>query len=86
MALEGALSTKGPVTAEEVGTLASHRPVLAAGPLCVIQPVLDLPPVFGGGAAVISSDLFPPVGRNVIDSMSLISIGQVRRLCELLRC
>lgn len=49
MALEGALSTKGPVTAEEVGTLASHRPVLAAGPLCVIQPVLDLPPVFGGG-------------------------------------
>ena len=76
MALEGALSTKGRVTAEEVGTPASHRPVLAAGPLCVIQQVLNIPPVFGGGAADISSDLFPPVGWNVIDSMLLISKGR----------
>lgn len=74
MALEGVLSKKGHVEVEEVGTPTSCRPLLAAGPLGVIEHVLKIRLLFCGGAAAI----FPPVGPNMIDSVSVISVGQVR--------
>ena len=78
MALEGVLSKEGCVEVEEAGSPTSCRPLLAAGPLGVIQRVLNIRLLFCGGPAAILSDLFPPVGQNMLGSVSVISLGQAR--------